>query len=284
MKIRGARWQLRGIGWACTILLLCLSPLLHARPINNPTFRFSFSIPDQFADAPEMIDGKPEFLHAFRSNDPAPLGTVIFVEALGGVLDREKLVLDQVTSASGARLLDTKWDGFDLQTLELPEPIGDTLGLNLNTQVPLKPAAIQLRIVGAADQREQLWKIHNDLLRSLKGETNWLRSGAPSIVARSPHYGIVLSVLGAGAVMSGVVWAWLSRRKLPRGAVLLLALLIYGASWLIDMGQSRELRVLVGSLRMIGSISAFFGLSDLLFRRTEKQSAAVELKVPEERE
>lgn len=282
MKARGSSWKSRRAGWACAALLLCLSSLSQARQINDPALRFSFTIPDQFADAPELKEGKPEFIHAFRSSEPAPIGTVIIIEALAGVLDREKLVLSEVTSVAAARLLDTKWDGFDIQTLELPESTGGLATLNLNTQVPLKPWAIQLRILGAADQKTQLWKIHDDLLTSLKGESNWLRSGAPTVVAESPHYGIVLALLAAGAVLSGVTWSWLSRRKLPRGTVLALAFLIYVTSWVIDTGRSRELRILVGSLRMIGAISGFLGVSDLLFRRKEKQSAEVELKVPEE--
>jgi hypothetical protein len=55
-----------------------------------------------------------------------------------------------------------------------PEEVNGVPTVTLNAQVPLKPEAIQVGVVGPAAQEEELRGTLRSVLASLDGETNWL--------------------------------------------------------------------------------------------------------------
>lgn len=92
----------------------------------------------------------------------------------------------------GGTLLKARWQDFELDAFEVPENVSGVEVLNYNIQVPLKREAIQLRLVGGSDRKDELLQLANDLLASLQGESNWLHSVAPVALANSPRYGLLV--------------------------------------------------------------------------------------------
>lgn len=250
--------------------LYLLPPTALAAELNDPTLRFSLTIPDGFAPDAAITRFNPDFSHGFRrpAPDGGPIDTIIIIERMRGVIGRERLDRSKLPAGFRGRVLTARWHGFDVDAIEILENEGGVDTLTINTQVPLKPEAVQVRVVGPAGDAEQLRAFQQKLLSGLRGESNWLQSAAPAGVAASPHYGTMLVVLILVGVVTAITTLVLLRRRLPRGGLLVLSIAIYAGSWTMGLGVTREGRAAVGAVRMVGFFGALFGLYDLARRRT----------------
>jgi hypothetical protein len=232
--------------------------------VTHPTLGFSLTIPEGFEPSPEVAASNPDFVYAFRKEGDAegddPVGTVIIVERMRGTIGRERLDPARV---KGRRVLAFKWKGFEIDGVEVPESADGIDFVNYNVQVPLKPEAIQLRVAGQRGRARELRALADGLLVSLDGQTNWLRSSAPPSLATSPQYGTLILGVTLLGVIAGFVVLWLLRRRTRRGTVLALAVLIYGASWAMPRGDTREMRAARGGVRLLGFAGLLLGLYDL---------------------
>jgi hypothetical protein len=251
----------------------CLS-VAHAEQISDSTLHFSLTIPDGFVRDPQLAAAQPDFLYAFRKVESGDIGVVIIIERMRGTIGRERLDASKLPRGFIGKVFTIRWHEFHLDAVEVPEEVGGIATINYNVQIPLKREAIQLRVLGRRDRMEQLLQLTNNLLDSLQGESNWLRSSAPPALAQSSSYGSwIITVCGIG-IIGGLVLLWLVRRVSRRGTVLWLAVLIYAVSWVIAPGETREMRATVGAVRMLGSLGFLLGLFDLFRHPAAKRPTA----------
>ena len=85
---------------------------------------------------------------------------------------------------------------------------------------------------------------------------------------------MVLLCLGIGGVIAGLVVLWFVSRRTPKGTVLVIAVVLYFLSWQIDDIRVREIRLLSGTMRMLGFAGGILGIVDLF--RNRKSRAAIE--------
>ena len=245
-----------------------LAPRAAAEQIHDPDLGFSITIPDGFQPDPGLVALNPSFAHAFRRIDPAGgVDTVIIIERLRATIGREPLDGSHMPPDFKGRLFRVPWQGFEIDALEVPQNVDGLEAVNFNAQVPLKRRAIQIRVIGSRDQKEQLRALLGELLASTRGESNWLGSVAPPTLAASPRYGwllVGLTILGLGL---GLAALWLLRRRSARGVVLVVAVCIYALSWALPPGQMREMRSAIGGLRLLGILGMVLGLLDAVRRR-----------------
>jgi hypothetical protein len=255
------------------LTLSCGPSVAHAGPVNDPDLKFSLVIPDGFVRDQQLAAARPDFLYAFRKTEPQDVGVVIIIERMRGTIGRERLNTSKRPAGFAGRVFAVRWRDFDIDAIEVPEEVNGIETVNFNVQVPLKPEAIQIRVVGRRDQKDQLLQLTNNLLASLQGDSNWLGTSAPPALARWSGYGsLTLAVCGI-SVITGLVVLWLVRRVSRRGTVLGLAVLIYAASWMIGPGETREMRGLVGVVRMLGVLGSLLGLFDLFRHPVAKRPA-----------
>jgi hypothetical protein len=254
-----------------------------AGELTDENLGFSVTIPDDFAAEAQLAAAKPDFVHAFRKPEPQGLGTVIIIERMRGTIGRGRIDRSKMPSGFRGRILTAQWQGFDLDAIEVLEEADGVEMVNYNVQVPLKGEAVQLRVLGRRDRKDELFALTGTLLASLRGESNWLRSGVPAAVSESPHYGKVILAACAAGVIGGVTVLWLLRRRARRGTVLALAILIYAASWALAPGQTREGRAGIGTLRMIGFLGFLIGLGDAVRKREPGTPAAPGAPEPQRR-
>jgi hypothetical protein len=260
---------------AVALTVSCCLSAAHAEQIDDRNLKFSLIIPDGFVRDSQLAGAQPDFVYAFRKTEPPEIGVVIIIERMRGTIGRERLDASKMPRGFTGKVLSVRWHDFDLDALEVPEEVSGVATVNYNVQVPLKPEAIQIRVVGRRDRKDQLLQLTNNLLRDLQGESNWLRSSAPPALAQSSNYGsLILAVCGIG-IIAGLIVLWLVRRVSRRGTVLGLAVLIYAVSWLIAPGETREMRATVGAVRMLGFLGFLLGLFDL-FRHPAAKRAAEE--------
>ena len=249
---------------------MCLShpqAVARAGELTDDNLGFSITIPDDFIADAQLVAAKPDFVHAFRKPEPNGLGTVIIIERMRGTIGRGRLDRSKMPATFRGRILTVPWQDFELEAIEVPEEVDGVETVNYNVQVPLKREAIQLRVLGPRNRKDELFAITGTRLASLRGESNWLRSGVPASVSESPHYGKFILAACAAGVIGGVTVLWLLRRRARRGTVLALAILIYAASWALAPGQTREARAGIGTLRMIGFLGFLIGLGDAVRKR-----------------
>ncbi len=265
-----------GVKLAAGVLcLLLLRPVAWAAQVENADFGFSITIPDDFQPDPEVAATNADFIHAFTRADPdGGLATIIILERMRGRIGREKLDPAKLPPGFKGSVFTARWNDFEIEAIELPELLNGVPTINYNAQVPLKPEAIQVRVVGPQSRQAELRALLDQLLASLQGDSNWLRSSAPPALAASRHYTTMLVTALVVGIVLGLVVLWLIGRRSPRGTVLLLAVLIYTSSWAIDVGRSRELRMVRGGMRMLGFFGLVVGVVDLFRRRPTTVAAA----------
>lgn len=255
------------------MMLACFRSMANAEQINDANLKFSVTIPDGFVRDPKLAAARPDFIYAFRRTEPQDMGVVIIIERMRGTIGREHLDMTKMPPGFAGKLLTVRWHDFDLDATEVPEEVNGAKTVNYNVQVPLKSEAIQIRVLGLADRKDQLLQLTNNLLGSLQGDSNWLRSSAPPALAQSSNYGMLIIAVMITGIVAGLIVLWLVRRVSYRGSVLSLAILIYAASWMIAPGETREMRATVGAVRLLGFLGILLGIFDVFRYPTAKRPA-----------
>jgi hypothetical protein len=244
--------------------------LVVAETITDQELEFQFDVPAGFSALENPADLSPDIRHALRADVPLSeqeIPLLLAIARLREVLSNQPLDVTTLPPGSAARHFRVEWQGLLIDALEVPEATEGLEIITFNAQVPLKREAIQLQVVGPAHRREELLSLMQQVLRGLKGESNWLKPGAPDAIAVSSDYGTILLVVAATSVIGGLIGLYILSLYTQKGVVLAIAIMLYFASHQIDAGRQRELYLLVGIMRMLGFAGGILGLLDLFRSR-----------------
>ena len=228
---------------------------------------FTLKLPDGFVPNSDFVGASLSVVHAFVLGDPTDdeLDIVLFIEDMRDTIGRGRLKPEDLPPGFQGRLFTTQWNGFDVDAFEVPEQLGEIKTITYNVQIPLKPAAIQLKLFGPADRESELKTLLGQILAGLDGESNWIQSAAPSFpVTSSRNYGFVLLAFAIVFILGGLAVLWLVSKKAPKGTVLAIAAGIYVAGLAIGGIRVREIVMLAGALKMLGFTGGILGVVDLL--------------------
>ncbi|MFH1730737.1 MAG: hypothetical protein ABIF82_03680 [Planctomycetota bacterium] len=134
-------------------------------------------LPDGFVECPQAKNS-PDIIYAFIKGDPtdSELDIIIQIEKFPGVIGREKMSKDQISANADATLFIERWKSFEVEGCRVRETFGAITTVTRNVQVPLKPNAIQIKVIGEESRDTELASIVRAILNNLDGETNWLTS------------------------------------------------------------------------------------------------------------
>jgi hypothetical protein len=266
-------------------MVLCLALVAsvsqsRADTITDTELGFTLKLSSEFVPRPDLVGVTPDVVHAFQFGEAAEdeIAVLLFIEKLGGVIGRERLRKEDFPPGYTGELFVTRWQGFEVDGFEIPKNVDGIDTVTYNVQIPLKREAIQLKLCGPAAQEKALRTLLRQVLDRLNGESNWLSSVAPPTIADSENYGTVLLVLGIGGAIAGFVVLWLVSKRSPKGTVLVIAVVLYVASWQIGDSRLREMRLLCGVMRMLGFAGGILGVIDLL--RTREPKATIKQDSP----
>src|SRR5690606_13730000 len=145
----------------------------------------------------------------------------------------------------------THWQGFEVDAVELSEKFLGVDVITYNVQIPLKRAAIQVKLCGPADQREALDNLLAQVLSGLEGESNWTPAGSTSRGKPGVDpYGIFLLSLAIIVIVLGIVGFFIIPRIAPKGVLLLVAFAIYVCGTSLGQVRTREVLVMSGTMLM----------------------------------
>jgi hypothetical protein len=232
---------------------------------------FTLRLPEGFVANPDIVGAAPNIIHAFVLGDPTDdeLDIVLFVEKMQGTIGREHLKREDLPAGFNGRLFKTIWHGFEVDAFEVPEQLGDIPTVTYNVQIPLKRAAIQVKLFGPAGRDSELKPLLSEILGGLTGESNWIPSAVPETA--SDDYRLVLVAMTIAIIVGGLFVLFLISKRTPKGTVLAIAAAMYVVSWSIDGIRLREAMMLCGSLRMLGFAGGILGIIDLV-RKRKRQS------------
>jgi hypothetical protein len=266
-----------GLIWA----LLCSASASAADAIVDEQRGFSFEVPVGFEPAPQLVDPGSGLVYAFINGDPTDdlPDLVLMVEMLGGTIGREPMTADHFPEGFQGRIVRKEWRGFTVDGIEF---IQTQNGVDLHTvavQIPIEREAIQIIGGGVVERSAEINQAVDQLLASLRGESNWLRSVVPSAeVTSSKSYSWVLLGGSLALVAGGLALLWYIRRKTPKGTVFALALMLFFISVCFVDRDVRELMALKGAMRMLSLLGIIYGVYDLA--KTRKPCPIPKLEEP----
>jgi len=258
---------------AVAIALMLTSHASAGERIVDDARGFTLTLPDGFVANPDLVGATPDIVHGFVLGDPTDedLDIIFFIEKMRGTIGRQRPKGEDMPSDSQGRLFTTQWQEFEVDAFEVPEQLGEIQTITYNVQIPLKRAAIQVKLFGPADRESELKSLLAEILAGLKGESNWIQSAAPSApVTSSESYGVILLAFAILFVVGGLVVLWLISSKAPKGTVLAIAAVIYCLGLSLASVRVREVLMLTGTLKMLGFSGGILGIADLVRKRKQR--------------
>jgi len=260
---------------------ICFLPFLssvQAETISDPDLEFTLELSEEFQQRPDLVNASPDIAHAFEFGAATEdeIAVILLIQKMGGTIRQKRTEMKHMPEGFQGKLFTTEWHGFQVNAFEVPETVNGVKTITYNVQIPLKDEAIQVMLFGRADDTETLKPLLRQILDGLEGESNWSSSTIPSTLAFSENYGTVLLSVAIGGIVLGVVALWFISHRTPKGTVLVIAIVVYVASWQFEDVPVREVRLLTGVMRMFGFAGAILGLIDLFRKRKPKESIEAE--------
>ena len=182
--------------------------------VEQSELGFSLTLPDGFERITDQ-ENSSDFVRVYRQRSAGqPLAAVFSIERLHGTLPR--LDIEKAHANPKLDISTERWNDLDILVARASEVIDGVPAIILNAQIPLKPEAIQLKIVGPATQESRIKDLLRSTLGTLKGETNWLNNEQRSqrLQEGMQRLGITVVILAALAILVVMAFRKMRRRTL----------------------------------------------------------------------
>ena len=166
------------------LLVIVAGPAVAEQIIRDEKLGFSFTLPKDFERAAAATPGSAVPLSFMRGQPGDASFAALQIVPMGGTIGPGKLHRDIVENAAresargaGATITrfdyrQTRWKTFDLELVATFASSGKHDLLTLTTQVPVARQALQVNLVGPAQDEARLATEWNTVLTSFEGETN----------------------------------------------------------------------------------------------------------------
>jgi hypothetical protein len=199
------------VACCCVGFAIAITATANGKTIDYPELGVSITIPDGYRERPDFVMGNPDMLAAFVEAEPyrAEEHVVIWVQRMRDVIDEGWI--DVFAGSQGAQLLTIPWRGTDLPLIKTPNTAGGLRRTQINVQIPMKPEAIHIGLVGPVDRDEELTALIEEIVTGVEGETNWRldKAGIPTWVIA-----VIALIIGAAI---GFIAARLSSKPRSEG-------------------------------------------------------------------
>jgi hypothetical protein len=156
-----------------------LQPARHtegAKRFEDAGLGLSFDIPDGFQPM-DFHNLPPQYKYGFIKPGEGGFNSVVMVQPLGAKLGRGEQLqttdLPKALQEKGVTVATLNWRGIQVDAFRVPEKSNDQPYINLNVQIPIREAAVQLCFGGPAGKAPEIRARAEQVLASLEGESNW---------------------------------------------------------------------------------------------------------------
>jgi len=162
----------KAVLWCLTFHLLS-SPLF-ALNYSNPELKFKAKLPDNLEDVSIRVAVHGGLISLGQWNQSrSGLVKMVSLQDLGGAIGREDLSKKKDKPAN-VTLEKARWQTFDIDVFKVIETAGKVTTVTFNAQVPLKPHAVQVTVIGPAAEEASLRQEMQTVVASIEGARNWL--------------------------------------------------------------------------------------------------------------
>lgn len=183
--------------------LLCCYATASGPSISDPDMNITLTLPEGFERFTDL-SAPPEYEIRYAFSRPNPDGrTAVCVRVipLDRAIGRKEVPDSEIRLHPGADVYHAKWKSFDLQVFKVKTTQHGLAYITRNVQIPVKPHAMQLQVIGLQSQDAELAALTRTLLASLDGPSNWGRPGETDVGAKQAVFWLV----AIGAVVFGLV-------------------------------------------------------------------------------
>ena len=99
----------------------------------------------------------------------------------------------------------------------------------------------------------------------------------PVSLSSSDNYGTILLIVAIVIILGGLTILVLISKKSQPNTVLVIACVLYVASWMTQSIRIREVVLLTGAFRMLGFLGGAYGCWDLYRKNKKKKLAAAQV-------
>ena len=252
-------------------LMIAAQPsyLVAGETVVDEVSGFTLVLPKGLVSDPELINATPNFVYGFVLGDTREddLDIVLLIRRLQDTPTGEELRSNMPPDFQG-RIFTTPWQGLEIAVVAVREQHGETMLVTYNVMIPLKRAAIGIRIVGPADRESELQRLLEETLAGLKADSNLnqsaapSRSKAPSRIGKTKWWTIIAVI-----VLGGLVVLWMISRNAPRGTVLVIAAFFWFGGTTPNTTDSMEMFAVTAGFKLLGTAGGILGLVDLFAMR-----------------
>ena len=252
-------------------VVLVGTSLLAGESFEDTAFGFRMTVPDGFVRNKAMATSNPKIIHVFERESASnkQIQWMLFIEKMRGTIGREPIRKADMPAGFKGRLFKTQWQGFNVDAFEVPEQVGSIQTITFNVQIPLKRRAIQVKLFGPAADKPALRRLLREVLRDLKGDSNWIPSVIDNTGGNEQSYRNMLLGVAVAVIVFGVIRFWILSKFAPKGSVLVVAGCIFVVTMALRGVRQREMLLLVGSFRLLSVVGIILGLVDVFRRRNE---------------
>jgi hypothetical protein len=166
----GALMSKKALWWV--VVLNFLSLQLYGLDYSNPELKFKAKLPDKLEDVSSRMRIRGLINLGKWNSSRTGIIKLVSLQDLGGTIGREDLSKRKGKPAN-ATLEKTRWQTFDIDVFRIEESAGKITNVTFNAQVPLKPHAIQVTVMGASAEEASLRREIQAIVTSVQGASSW---------------------------------------------------------------------------------------------------------------
>ncbi len=183
--------------WSVSFFL-CATPLL-AFEYSNAQLGFKAKLPDGLDDFSTNMAVKMLISLGKMDGSKNRLIEMIAIQEMRGTIGRDDLS-KWADKPQNMTLEKATWKSFDVDVFRVVENIGGVSYVAFNAQVPLKPHAIQIKVLGPPSDDRRLRTEMQTIVASIEGSSNWL---TPEEVNRRPQRNWIAILIGLFILIVG---------------------------------------------------------------------------------
>ncbi len=162
-----------------SFMLICTTAF--AIEIDDKNFGFTLTLPDGFSDFPQG-HSMPNAIYSYaRYSSEGRPGIIIGIERMNGVIGQESILDEQglakiksmLPEGAEVKNYPAQWQGFKVEGIETVMSMQGVSMMERAVQIPLRREAIQIAVIGPGDASGEVSLVMEQILSSLKGETDW---------------------------------------------------------------------------------------------------------------
>jgi len=175
---------------------------------SNADLGYVMSLPGGFVSIPAEFAGGRDVVACWagEGSQPSQGALVLCVQRMHATLGRDHLKSSDLPPRS--QLITLRWNGLDIDAIRTDTASAGAPITVYTAQVPLRKEAIQVVVAGPSARATESLATLNSVLRSLKGETNWLSS-----TERAGRLGTIVGWVVGIAIGLLIVRMVVTRRK-----------------------------------------------------------------------